>query len=414
MRRPLFMLPATTALAALAALTALGALGCEDGPAQTFSAAPPNAGNIWNNGNVAPDVADAGQAFDASYPTVDKTVLCSTDFKRQRWAWMLTQPIWPPRWYAGIDLAAGDQWPGLTIEAAEAPPSSPTADAGGLCQSVPQGFEGICPSGFGDCNGSYWGNNGEVSFSWNVSTHILDQMVINLGYTGVLATNAYPDHNGESHTWSLAIGDVVRRDGLPFEMNWNNSTDVNQQITDIFNGIMSTYALSAGVPFNTAACTTDTTCQAQAPGTISNCQCTKNAQGSCDTTIAGQRRQVRHHQLRQRRQLPRVQRRRHHHLRHPPDGRLHRGRVRRPAARAEHADAHLQLLLQVGAVLVPPPVDQARRRGPRRPGHPHRRRDRGDSASSSTGRPSPTSRRTASRCRTRPTRPPSTSPTSTR
>src|SRR5271156_2323607 len=109
MRRPLFMLPAPTALAVMAAgaaLAAFAALGCEDGPTQTFVPAPSGAAGIWTGGNVAPAAAaDAGQQFDAGYPVQSKLVLCDTDFKRERWAWMLTQPIRPPRMYAGIDLA---------------------------------------------------------------------------------------------------------------------------------------------------------------------------------------------------------------------------------------------------------------------------------------------------------------------
>ena len=142
MRRPLFMMPAPTALAALAAVAALG---CEDGPTQTYSASPPDAGSIWNSGNVAPATTDAGQQFDAGYPVVSKTVLCDTDFKRQRWAWMLTQDISPPRKYAGIDLAKNDQWDGLTIGDAEAAPAARNSTTGGLCQSVPQGYEGHLP-----------------------------------------------------------------------------------------------------------------------------------------------------------------------------------------------------------------------------------------------------------------------------
>jgi len=289
MRRPLYMLPAPTALAALAALTALGALGCEDGPAQTYTAAPPNAGNIWNSGNVPTVTPDAGQGYDAGYPQQSKTVLCDTDFKRQRWAWMLTQNISPPRHYAGIDLAKDDLWDGLTIGEAEAPPTNPTADGGGLCQSVPAGFQGGCPSGFGSCNGSSWGNAGEVSFSWNVATDLIDQMVLNLGYTGSMITTAYPDHTGEPHAWKITIGDIIRRDELPFEIDWGTTATAQIQITDIFNAVMNTFAVVGGVPFNSATCTDDSTCQA--PGQVNSCQCTHTIVGgkatsACDTTIA--------------------------------------------------------------------------------------------------------------------------------
>jgi hypothetical protein len=292
MRRVLFMLPAERARAALAALAtvaSIATLGCEDGPIQLYQPSPAGAGSVWNSGNPAPAANDAGQSFEAGYPTANKTVLCSTDFKRQRWAWMLKQPITPPRLYAGLDMAFNDQWLGLTIDEAEAPPTSgdPTDPKGGLCQSVPLGFQGTCPSGFGGCNGNYWGNNLEVVFNWNVATHIVDQMDLSLGYTGTIKTKAYPDHTGESHYYEIAVGDVFRRDGAPFEIPWTAAASVYDQVmTDIFNAEMATFAPNAGIPFDTSMCTKDSDCTAA----NNKCQCdhTGGTNGACATGKSGQ------------------------------------------------------------------------------------------------------------------------------
>jgi len=243
------------------------ATGCEDGPNQPFSPAPAGAASVWSAPQADAAVGPGAQNFDAGYPTTGATTLCSTDFKRQRWAWMLTQPIVPPRFYAGIDLAGGDQWNGLSIGQAEAPPASPTADGGGLCQSVPLGAGGTCPSGIGACDQNYWGNNQEVGFSWNVATHILDQMTINLGYTGSFATGPYPDNTGAVHSYAIAPGDVIRRDGEPYLLDWNGNPD--QQITNIFNAAMATSASLGGIAWDTSDCTSDTTC-----GNGEVCQCT--------------------------------------------------------------------------------------------------------------------------------------------
>ncbi len=273
-------------LTLIAIASAAIAIGCEDGPDQTFQPAPSGAAGNWNNGNVdAAVLTGVTASFDAGFPTQNAVTLCSTDLKRQRWAWMLAQPIQPPRKYAGIDLAKDNLWDGLTIDEAESPPSDPNSPEGGLCQSTPLGFEGTCPSGIGGCNGNYWGNNQEVGFSWNVATHVLDQMTLNLGYTGSLQTNKYPDNNGESHDYTLTIGDIYRRDGAPFEINWNSKTDRNTKITNIFNAIMSTYSQAAGVPFNTASCTNDAACVA--PGTVSNCQCLHATTGDLTQCKAG-------------------------------------------------------------------------------------------------------------------------------
>jgi len=243
------------------------ATGCEDGPNQPYSPAPNGAAGVWSAPIADAAVGPGTQNFEAGYPTTGATTLCSTDFKRQRWAWMLTQPVIPPRFYAGIDLAGGDQWKGLPINVAEAPPSDPNADGGGLCQSVPLGAGGTCPSGFGACNQNYWGNNQEVGFSWNVATHILDQMTINLGYTGQFATAKFPDNTGQVHSYTISPGDVVRRDGQPYLLDW--SGDPKQQITNIFNAGMASFASIAGIAWDTSDCMSDTTC---ATGEV--CQCT--------------------------------------------------------------------------------------------------------------------------------------------
>lgn len=246
------------------------ATGCEDGPNQPYSPAPAGAASVWTAPVYDAAVGPGGQQFDAGYPTTGQTTLCSTDFKRQRWAWMLTQPIRPPRFYAGIDLAGGDLWNGLTIEQASNPPSDPNADGGGLCQSVPLGAGGTCPSGFGSCDQNYWGNNQEVGFSWNVATHIMDQMTINLGYTGTFSTSAFPDNTGAVHSYSIAAGDVIRRDGEPYLIDWNGNPD--QQITNIFNAAMASYASIGGIAWDTSDCTSDSMCS-----NSEVCQCTHDS-----------------------------------------------------------------------------------------------------------------------------------------
>lgn len=270
MRTPLIMLPVVAALVAL---------GCTDGPNDPYQPGPADAG--WNSGNATSNT-DGGQDYDAGYPTTGKNVPCSTDLKRQRWAWMLTQPIVPPRKYAGIDMAKNDNWDGLKIDDAEQAPATPDQVGGGLCQSVPLGNSGPCPSGFGGCNTNYWGNNYEVIFTWNVATHLVDQMELQLGYTGALETTTpYPDHNGQMHTWKVSVGDIIRRDGLAFQIGWGDTATFQQQTTDIFNAVMANYAPQAGVPFNQNTCNADSDCASATQ--VLTCQCDhgSNTDGTC-------------------------------------------------------------------------------------------------------------------------------------
>ena len=168
---------------------------------------------------------------------------------------MLSQPIQPPSRYAGLD------WDGLTIDAADS-----------VCPSKPLGPFGACPSGNGTCDQNAWGDANEVRIVWNVATHVVDQVQLRLGYTGTMGTNMYPDHTGAMHFYTLSVGDVVRRDGLPFEIQWTDVAARAVQLTDIFNATMSTFSAKAGVPFDTSTCVSDTMCTA--PGTVSVCECT--------------------------------------------------------------------------------------------------------------------------------------------
>jgi hypothetical protein len=269
-------------------LIGIGALitgvGCEDGPNQNYNPSPAGAAGSWNNPDASLVTPQAGQLFDAGYPTNSKVSLCSTDLKRQRWAWMLTQPIVPPRGYAGIDLAKSDNWEGLRIDDAEQPPTGDVnSPGGGLCQTTPTGFEGGCPSGLGSCNGAYWGNNQEVSLSWNVSTHLIDQMFLSLGYTGKIITKKYPDHNGESHAYTIGIGDVIRRDGAAFEIAWTG--DYSAQVTDIFNATMATFGKPAGVAFDDSVCSKDTDCSG---GEVCQCVHDKTNTANCASPAKSQ------------------------------------------------------------------------------------------------------------------------------
>jgi hypothetical protein len=237
---------------ALAPLAAAMLIGCEDGPHQIYTPAPPGAGNNWNDGQSPPAVASGSEGFGSSFPTQGRTTLCSADLRRERWGWMIQQPIRPPRFYGGIDMAKDDLWHGLTIEDAEtAPMGDPTSwmagatGTGGLCQSVSLGFAGGCPSGIGSCNLNYWGNNQEVVFFWNVASHLVDYMELNLGFLGTLDAKS-PDG---MHTYTLKIGDVPKKDGQPFLIDWAGGNE-DGALTELFMAAMNDYSTLAGLPFD--------------------------------------------------------------------------------------------------------------------------------------------------------------------
>lgn len=244
---------ATTVLFASVAVAAAGMLvGCEDGPNQTYS---PATGTLFNNGDNDASANPGQYAYDAGYAGTNALQVCTQDIKRARWAKMLTEDIVPPRMYAGIDMAGGDQWAGETVEQATQPPD-PKTNEGGNCQGNPLG-NGACASGNGNCGTIYWGDNQEVTFSYNLATHIVDQMLLNLGYTGKMT---FQDRT-KKHTYVLQIGLPPTKDGATFEINWDTNGG-DAEITELFNAAMNTFGPAAAIswPTDTPSCGQDGNC----------------------------------------------------------------------------------------------------------------------------------------------------------
>ena len=98
-------------------ILSLGLFACEDGPNQTYS---PATGTLFNSGGALAQTGDAGAPIFLdggyeSYAGSSKQEVCGGGELQQQWAKMVQMPIAPPRFYAGLDVAGGDKYPGLTI-----------------------------------------------------------------------------------------------------------------------------------------------------------------------------------------------------------------------------------------------------------------------------------------------------------
>src|SRR5262249_35735267 len=118
-------------------------------------------------------ILGCGAAHDSSESTSqhDTTTgnTCSPEQQAAALKQMLSAPVKAPRFYAGLDLAGGDQWAGLTIDA-----RTQTA-----CQATDLGTD--------DVNESVgWGPNQEVTAEYNTQTRKLNFIQLNAGYTGTL------------------------------------------------------------------------------------------------------------------------------------------------------------------------------------------------------------------------------------
>lgn len=258
-----------TILCVVPALVAGGIIlaGCEDGPNQTYQ---PPSGTLFNNGQVDGAVGVVEASLEASYPGINVLEPCTPALKRDRWAKMLTEAIAPPLDVAGLclngsprnpkDTSCGnpsgccttDSWPGLSVETAMKPPN-PTTLEGGNCQGIGAGG-GVCGENQNDtCGAVVWGDNGEVGFSYDFATHLIDQLTIQLGYTGLMSFHSFNGH----HKYTLGFGVPITKDGKPYLINWNDYTgkagdlgDDNQDcsegvgcsVNEIFRAMMATYA----------------------------------------------------------------------------------------------------------------------------------------------------------------------------
>jgi hypothetical protein len=213
-RAPLLTVGVYSSLTLLSLGGALAA--CEDGPNQTYSPAAPGSGNYWNNGNPDGSVGNATGQYDAGFGQLTPLQLCTADQQRVAWAKMLTEPMIPgdpndglrPH-FAGLNLAQPD-WGGITYEQAEYV----------LCSGVDVGGG---DDGTTSTEDACFGDSCEVMFDYVPATHVVGQIDLSLGYTG--SADFYSDPSqfpGTQHQYHMVIGQEIQKDGMPFEIDWND------------------------------------------------------------------------------------------------------------------------------------------------------------------------------------------------
>jgi hypothetical protein len=196
--------------------------------------------------NAAPD-ATASTTQNETGATI-----CSPELQALAVDRMIHQPIKAPRFYAGIDLAGGDAWKGLTYEEATQT----------LCQA-----KELDGDDFG--KNVQWGPNGEVSAGYNPSTHKIEFVQMNAGYQGKLEFNSrktslsdptQPNPFGQ-HTYSIGVGTPIMRDGAVFELDWFN---IDRQATELYDALMATFAPE--LPSTQDNCKREQSCRAALDG----------------------------------------------------------------------------------------------------------------------------------------------------
>jgi hypothetical protein len=232
---------------------------CEDGPTQTFVPSPAGAGSNWNDGKTPPAVGDAGQGYSSTNAGGTNAVnLCTGDELQKRWSVMVREPVVPPQFGAGLDMAGGESWQGLTITQAEKI----------NCQATSVGDY------FGDGNEDVsWGDNEEVVVEYLVNNLKIDEMTLNQGYLGAIGCTGMeptpPDSPSQptgipctplqtspmskfgQHTYVIPINSQISKDGQPFSLDWVGAGGFNtdtspgegiiEEIDQLASAIFSTY-----------------------------------------------------------------------------------------------------------------------------------------------------------------------------
>ncbi len=253
---------------ALVAGTAVLA-GCEDGPNQTYS---PATGTLFNNGATDGAAGVVEASLDAGYVSQTALTPCSAEIQRSRWATMLNEPMIPPAVFAGLDLrgcgarSQADydnkpcEWPGLAIEDAEKLPTlDPTSGQyiGANCQGTAAGSGGCGENQSDQCGNVQWGDNGEVNFSYDLATHLIDQLDIGIGYLGMMAFDGVmqgdPGCSGKPYAtpagqtpphYTFQIGYPITKNSNTFQIDWGSSNSA--AIAELYDGIAKAFYKNAG------------------------------------------------------------------------------------------------------------------------------------------------------------------------
>jgi hypothetical protein len=232
----------------IAALSSATLLACEDGPNQTYSPAPAGAGDLQNS------------SFDpAKTPVIDPSLtslagdpgkgssrqeICDADTKRLTWAKAIASKIEPPRKYGGIDMAGDDTWRGITVEQADQI----------NCQSVSDGNGGV-----------HWGDNSEIQFFYDIGTHVVTQMVLNLGYSGKIQVKGRKPNSGQdcynyaavdnkgapavaldptcphqNDLYEIGVGGLPLKNNAPWLFD-PNAPDFDPKITEFEDAVIASY-----------------------------------------------------------------------------------------------------------------------------------------------------------------------------
>jgi hypothetical protein len=222
------------------------------------------------DGNASPDSSQpAGDGNSEN----DAGGCATVEGKVARWSVMDEAPFAP--WnMAGLDLGSVDA--GITLSEAESINclGNPVALASFPDAGTPDG--GVCDP-CGHCYAEIaWGSVQEVEFEYDMTTHVVAQVVLNMGYWGAADFWSDPDSKldppgagasrpsptaPKANHYHMVIGEQIQKNGEPFELDWEDPTIASHMM--IYNAMMYSYGSPRGLYSghdDPESCESDQTC----------------------------------------------------------------------------------------------------------------------------------------------------------
>jgi hypothetical protein len=221
-------------LVALTVLSCFGLAACEDGPTQTFTPAPPNAANLWDDGQTPGSAAPTPGSFQTQSGGTNAMQICNAATEMKTLNSAFNHAITPPTLIGLLDLSGGPTWPGLTIEQAEKI----------QCQSTNEGDQ------FGDgTQVNQWGDGGQMWCDYNVSNRLIYFCNAWPGYVG---TTTFTSRDGKDTFIVPAVQTApIKKNGSPYLLDWNlagfsQNPAFNAEINELYDALTATFA--SGLP----------------------------------------------------------------------------------------------------------------------------------------------------------------------
>jgi hypothetical protein len=184
--------------------------------ADTDASSPPDA----DADATPPSDADT-DASDAGASDADTDAACTGADLAARWLAMDDAPVTPPNLYAHLDLA-GPSGTGLTLAEAQAVNCAGTI---------------VVADDAGDWPAVVWGAGGvDVSLGYDKTSLKGSYIILDKA-----PPFTFKSRDG-AHTYAIAIGQAVTKDGAAFAIDWTSETSADPALTELDDAVRATFA----------------------------------------------------------------------------------------------------------------------------------------------------------------------------